>query len=241
MGLNLAHSNRGGGALKDEIPSLNLSHLHVSYAVDRPVEHDDPSLELFHWLAELTVPEWHFERTSKLSDLNEELLRSSALRITGTGYVLADAELYRYNSSPDSSAVEALESTSADLEKFICLLGDDDLPAEALNLDVVDIDLLFLDRLRVAPAWRGQLLGPLLASIALSDLGRGCALVGAYPAPFELDPSDQGYEVEQQRLERLWGTFGFKPWQNGVWYLSLATRDLERTSSWLRDHAGARP
>jgi GNAT superfamily N-acetyltransferase len=81
--------------------------------------------------------------------------------------------------------------------------------------------LLVLERVWVAPAFRGNGLGPTIAAAVIDRLGRGCRLAACFPAPFEGDrrPEDRAREIEA--LGRIWAKVGFRPWRDGVWMLDL--------------------
>jgi GNAT superfamily N-acetyltransferase len=153
---------------------------------------------------------------------------------------LADAELFRYIWSDEIDPREAFEATTCDTEEYMCLFDEDGWLDEQMLRELdgpVDGHVLVVDRVRVAPAWRGRLLGPLLAAGAIIDLGVGCAVAAAYPSPFELERDDPGRPEQQKRLERLWQRFGFTPWRNGVFVLAIESNTLGNTFEWLRANA----
>lgn len=81
--------------------------------------------------------------------------------------------------------------------------------------------MLVLDRVWVEPDYRGNGLGPIIATRVIERLRRGCHLAACYPAPFEgaCRPEDRRREVEG--LSRIWAEVGFRHWRDGVWMLRL--------------------
>jgi GNAT superfamily N-acetyltransferase len=81
--------------------------------------------------------------------------------------------------------------------------------------------LLVLERVWVAPEYRGNGLGPIIAAAVIDRLRRGCRLAACFPAPFEGDRRPEDREREIEALERIWAKVGFRPWRDGVWMLDL--------------------
>jgi GNAT superfamily N-acetyltransferase len=95
---------------------------------------------------------------------------------------------------------------------------------------------LVLERLWIEPEYRGNGLGPIVASFAILRLGRGCRLAACYPAPFETSHSFEDRDRSIEALGRIWAKVGFTPWNDGVWILDLHTTELRDALERLLPH-----
>jgi hypothetical protein len=103
--------------------------------------------------------------------------------------------------------------------------------------------VILLDRAQLAPAWRGRGgIGRLLTARMLQWLFPGALLVVTQPAPFELSREDDepGYVAALQQVRGVWGSLGFKVWQDDIWYLDPAMDDFGKTMVSLEERLGLR-
>ena len=105
---------------------------------------------------------------------------------------------------------------------------DNQPPAGTDGSGAAPSHVLVLERVWVTPEYRGNGLGPVIATAVIDRLGRGCRFAACYPAPFEgpLRPQDREHEIDA--LGRIWAKVGFRPWRDGVWMLDLEPEALSR-------------
>lgn len=101
---------------------------------------------------------------------------------------------------------------------------------------------LFLDDVRVEPAFRRRGYGSLLVADALLTLATHGTAVFAHPGPTDLGP-DVEDEVSRLRSEtqntRFLGALGFAPFRDRLWTLDLATEEaIERLAAIRRGDPG---
>jgi GNAT superfamily N-acetyltransferase len=117
--------------------------------------------------------------------------------------------------------------------------GPTDAPAHATRDDDSEpagTSFLVLERLWIEPDYRGNGLGPIVASCAILRLGRGCRLAACYPAPFEASRTSEDRDRSVEALGRVWAKVGFTPWNDGVWMLDLESTDLRDALGRLLPH-----
>ncbi|MGY1635432.1 hypothetical protein ACI78V_02110 [Geodermatophilus sp. SYSU D00742] len=103
--------------------------------------------------------------------------------------------------------------------------------------------VILLDRAQLAPAWRGLGgVGRLLTARMLQWLLSGALVVVTQPAPFELsrEEDEPGYMAGLQQVRGVWGSLGFRLWQDDIWYLAPAMDDFGKAVANLEDRLGLR-
>lgn len=123
---------------------------------------------------------------------------------------------------------EALEARSADSAHFLPLA---DPETGALSDDLEDQvgpsmghELVVIDRVSVAPAWRGVGgVGRLLVGHALRWLDGEAQCVAVHPFPFELRSEDAGGPAFAEALaavKHTWASIGFVPFHDSLYILN---------------------
>jgi len=134
------------------------------------------------------------------------------------GRPVGDASLIILNVEPGQDVRELADPVAGDWRTITEALG-----AEASGATAGPADhLLVLERVRVEPEYRGNGLGPLIATAVIERLGRGCRMAACFPAPFEGPCRPEDHDVEVEALSRIWAKVGFRHWRNGVWMMELA-------------------
>jgi GNAT superfamily N-acetyltransferase len=76
-------------------------------------------------------------------------------------------------------------------------------------------DIMFIERLELAPEYRGRGLGKEIALRAIQKLRENCGIITCVPVPLQfsgLDPKSErprGLRVAQQRVRAFWESVGF--------------------------------
>ena len=206
---------------------ISLSDLRFTMNLDSSA---GDTLDRFYVTLEVT------QESLEFSDFDLSALRVAApgLRNAANGQSMSVAEGFFVRVDPFEpcrfegeylSAAEVLDEISSDLATFLPLLTEDGFAQELDEvIEMPSGDLLIMDRVEVAPAWRGRGLGAFLAATAINKLSRGCAMVATYPSAYEHLGSDR-YNAETERLQRLWSSIGFFPYEGGIYLLdpTLAT------------------
>ena len=151
------------------------------------------------------------------------------LHLNGNSLVLAEAAVTRVHSALDgfTGAFEALDNAGGD---YLCYLPLFEALGEWVSdlddvLESFDADLLIIDAVNVAPAWRGRQLGALLAASAVERLGRGCRAAACFPAPLggASQAKTPAHKRAVSKLTNHWQSVGFTPWKKGISLLDTAS------------------
>jgi len=141
-------------------------------------------------------------------------------------------------------AVEVLESF-VDYAHFLPLLD----PERSSGLDE-DVDaalagrgprLVLLDRVELAPAWRGMGgVGRLVVSRLVRWLAADTRLVALQPFPTQFANAGDapGFAEAHAKVQQVWGSIGFAPWRDDIWCLDPASPEFTRAVTRLEDRLG---
>ncbi|GAB3713392.1 hypothetical protein GCM10027598_20690 [Amycolatopsis oliviviridis] len=129
---------------------------------------------------------------------------------------------------------DALDARSEDYAKFIPLFGGrdqfgfvtlrDDLEDEVESLGS---HVVIIDRVRLAPAWRGLGgVGRLLTGRLLRWICADPRLVAVLPFPIDLDrdllKDDAAFEPALEKIRHTWASLGFRPATEQLWIMDPA-------------------
>ncbi|WP_435178923.1 hypothetical protein [Actinacidiphila sp. bgisy145] len=122
---------------------------------------------------------------------------------------------------------DSLDARSSDYEHFARLFdpsGDMGLHPDFEEGLIVGAHVVIIDRVRLAPAWRGHGgIGRLLIARSLRWLASSAALVATHPFPIEipLDDRDDEQRVEREKasVQRTWQSLGFEPFREDLWVM----------------------
>jgi len=113
------------------------------------------------------------------------------------------------------------------------------------EFEVVDLDLLIIDRVAIYPKFRGLGIAESAIHRTIDIFGTGCGLVACKPWPLQFTPSvaddpealkklappDVGKAEALRRLRSYWSRLGFWPLRNtGLYLLSLSQRRCDSSS-----------
>jgi hypothetical protein len=139
---------------------------------------------------------------------------------------------------------EVLESF-VDYAHFLPLLD----PARSSGLDE-DVDsrmagrgprLVLLDRVELAPAWRGMGgVGRLVVARLLRWEAADTRLIALQPFPTQYAQAGDapGFAEARAKVQQVWGSIGFEPWRDDIWCLDPASPDFEHALARLEDRLG---
>lgn len=175
---------------------------------------------------------WHV--SADIPDAEDEDGEAATIHVGDIEIVLIDP-YRRY-------AFEALDGHSADLSYIggaILVPGAAGLdPAFADRLECFGTGLLILNRVQLAPEWRGFGIGVLLAGLAIQRLSGGCVAAVCHAAPIDDDPDQT--EAAADKLGDVWAQLGFRHFRDGVYYLDLAHTTLDNALRQLRVRIASR-
>jgi hypothetical protein len=113
------------------------------------------------------------------------------------------------------------------------------------EFEVVDLDLLIIDRVAIYPKFRGLGIAESAIHRTIDIFGTGCGLVACKPWPLQFTPSvaddpealktlappDVGKAEALRRLRSYWSRLGFWPLRNtGLYLLSLSQKGCDSSS-----------
>ncbi|MER7851410.1 hypothetical protein ABTZ98_02475 [Streptomyces bacillaris] len=105
-------------------------------------------------------------------------------------------------------------------------------------LEYVGSALLVMDRVTLAPAWRGQGLAAVLGSEVIHRLMAGCRAVACSPGVTDLSSQKLTDRSEWDRVNakitRGWENLGFRLFRDDAYLLSPTSPDLEQARGVLR-------
>lgn len=172
-----------------------------------------------------------------------EYLHSVApgLRVANGEVVLAQAHVAVVHNNEDNalSIAEVLDEAGGDYLSYLPLFDADGDWAHDLDevLEGFCDDLLIVESVRVAPAWRGRQLGAFLVACAVERLGQACRAAACFPAPLG-GAAQQGTPAHKRAMKKLtqhWESVGFTPWKEGI---SLLDPALQHQYTRLVSEAG---
>ena len=143
-----------------------------------------------------------------------------------------------------AEAVEVLDSF-VDYAHFLPLL--DPQRASGLADDVEEgragggERLVLLDRVELAPAWRGMGgVGRLVVARLLGWLAADTRLVALQPFPTQFANAGDapGFAEAHAKVQQVWGSIGFAPWRDDIWCLDPASPEFTRAVTRLEDRLG---
>jgi len=149
----------------------------------------------------------------------------------------------------DQNSIESLEAGPEELRAYSCLLDPhegDELHADLESmLSVFGRHVVILERVRLAPAWRG------LGGVGRYLTGRILPLICCDPAvfamqPFPLDVIRDGKgnagkkEIERgaARLRLAWESIGFRPYKDDIWIMDPGSSPHEHAMAKLQSKLG---
>lgn len=148
---------------------------------------------------------------------------------------------------------ETLDAHSEELLRYACLLDPQD--GNKLHPDLeerlsfpVSGRVLIIERLRVAPAWRGfGGVGRYLVSRLLPWMCADAAVVATQPFPIDT-PRDERGNVDKavfgpalKQIRRTWKSIGFEPYRDDIWIMDPFAAKHERAVAKLERKLGLSP
>ncbi|MEU2233939.1 hypothetical protein [Streptomyces vietnamensis] len=142
----------------------------------------------------------------------------------------------------------SLDSRDADHEHFAPLFdtsGDLGLHSDPEECLVSGDQVVIIDRVRIAPAWRGLGgVGRLLIGRTLRWVAGRAAIVATHPYPIDIPVGERDDAAPEARekavVQRTWQSLGFTPFREDVWVMQSHTRDhddaVERLESAFAQH-----
>lgn len=143
-----------------------------------------------------------------------------------------------------AEAVEVLDSF-VDYAHFLPLL--DPQRASGLADDVEEgragggERLVLLDRVELAPAWRGMGgVGRLVVARLLGWLAADTRLVALQPFPTQFSGAGEapGFAEARTKVQQVWGSVGFTPWRHHIWCVDPGSRHLVDALAQLEERLG---
>ncbi|MFF4859894.1 hypothetical protein ACFY2N_34005 [Streptomyces rubiginosohelvolus] len=150
---------------------------------------------------------------------------------------------FRVHLDRGRNAYWAMEEESEDLYETAQALLDPEtgwFTSEVSGLlEYVGSALLVMDRVTLAPAWRGQGLAAVLGCEVIHRLMAGCRAVACTPGLTDLSSQELTDRSEWDRVRakitRGWETLGFRLYRDNVYLLSPTSPDLEQARGDLRN------
>lgn len=101
--------------------------------------------------------------------------------------------------------------------------------------------LVLLDRVELAPAWRGMGgVGRLVVARLLRWVAADTRLVALQPFPTQFSGAGDlpGFEEARSTVQQVWGSIGFAPWRHQIWCIDPGSGPLADALSRLEDGLG---
>lgn len=208
------------------------------------------------WWGTASISEWPFD------DEDEDALDPE--KLTSSGFALSTDELgggglkmtvlQAHGLIIDLWSVQdiyaALDARSQDYAGFIPMFGEQgeygevEL-AEELEESLVDggNQVVILDRVRLAPAWRGcGGIGRLLTIRLLHWVCDGPRAIALKPFPIDLNKEQKKDKATLDKamaaVRRTWTSIGFEPFTDNIWILDTHTGNYQRTTEKLSEQFG---
>ncbi|TCR22967.1 hypothetical protein [Streptomyces sp. BK205] len=149
---------------------------------------------------------------------------------------------YRIHLDRGRNAYWALEEQSEELYETAQVLLDPETGSFTREvselLEYVGSALLVMDRVTLAPAWRGHGLAAVLGSEVIHRLMPGCRAVACSPGVTDLSSrrlTDQAeWDRVNAKIAQGWESLGFRLYRDNVYLLSPASQELEEQRGVLR-------
>ncbi|BDH07234.1 hypothetical protein [Streptomyces seoulensis] len=162
----------------------------------------------------------------------------------GTSHDVGTMVFHRVRLTQGMNAWMAMEEESEELFEIGNALLDPATgyftPEAEQRLEYVGTNLLIMERVTLAPAWRGFGLGPILAAEAINRLSPGVRAVACSPG---ISAHEEGWLPEQAEFDQInakiaaaWKSVGFTPYRANVYLLPLATQIQEDQLAGLQTH-----
>jgi hypothetical protein len=151
------------------------------------------------------------------------------------------------------SAVESLDADSAELVEYACLFapgGNNELDPDLESRLKLPIGsrIVILERVRVAPAWRGcGGVGRYLTGRVLSWVIPDATVIAAQPFPLDVKRDGHGkvddttFKSALKAIQRVWKSIGFEPFHGDIWILDPSADKHERAMARLERKLNVRP
>ncbi|WP_411109566.1 hypothetical protein [Streptomyces sp. c-19] len=212
--------------------------------------HDDPAT--LEWRCRAVLPLWEPDDDEAEADNARLLTPGVSLAQSSRGErqeltILAMSgltlDLWRIG-----NVYESLDSRDADYEHFAPLFdksGDLGLHSDLEECLVSGDQVVIVDRVRIAPAWRGLGgVGRLLIGHLLRWVAGHAALVATHPYPIDIPVGEREDTAREARekdvVQRTWRSLGFEPFREDVWvmqpHLSAHGNAIERLETAFTQH-----
>jgi len=215
---------------------------------------DDPGT--MDWRGTASISAWPFDDED---DLDAEKLRKTGFALSvedigdgGLRMTILQAHGLLIDLWRVQDVYSALDARSQDYANFLPMFGDQgdygevEL-AEGLeeSLNPGGSQVVILDRVRLAPAWRGcGGVGRLLTIRLLHWLCDDPRVVALKPFPIDLDEEQQKdkatFDKAMNMVRQTWKSIGFEPFTDDIWVLDPRTGNFERTTKKLSIQLGLR-
>lgn len=108
------------------------------------------------------------------------------------------------------------------------------------RLERIGQRVLVLDYVELEPEWQGHNLAALLVAESLDQLRADCRVALCLPGPLERRPDLAGEEYDEalRRMQGVWSRVGFRPFEEGVWFLDPNRGTLDGSLAALREEHG---
>ena len=214
-----------------------LDRIQLSVGGDAPLAgyggEEDPGV--MDWRGEATVTVypreddepggawWNQEDAALGTAVAGDGLKLTILRATG---LLVDLSRVR-------NIYDALDARSADYEAFSPMFegpGSPELAGELQEeLASYSSQVVLVDRVWLAPAWRGHGVGRLLTARLLGWVCPDPMVVALMPSPIALDEEQQedeaAFNQEMAKVRRTWKSVGFRPFGKDIMVMDPAMAD----------------
>jgi GNAT superfamily N-acetyltransferase len=166
---------------------------------------------------------WNQEGAALGTAVAGDGLKLTILRTTG---LLVDLSRVR-------NIYDALDARSADYEVFSPMFegpGSPELAGELQEeLASYSSQVVLVDRVWLAPAWRGHGVGRLLTARLLGWVCPDPMVVALMPSPIALDEEQQedeeAFNQEMAKVRRTWKSVGFRPFGKDIMVMDPAMAD----------------
>jgi hypothetical protein len=213
---------------------------------------DDPGT--MDWWGSATISEWPFDDEDRLDPeklkqsgvaLSTEDVGDGGLKMTILAAHGLMIDLWRVQNIYD-----ALDARSEDYANFIPMFGERGHYGELGLVEELEDSLepggnqvVILDRVRLAPAWRGcGSVGRLLTIHLLRWLCDDPRAVVLKPFPIDLDDDQKQdkavFRKAMTSVRRTWKSIGFEPFSDDIWVLDPRTGSYDRTVKRLSKRLG---
>ncbi|MEU6709730.1 hypothetical protein [Streptomyces wuyuanensis] len=191
--------------------------------------HDDPAT--LEWGCRAVLPLWEPDDEEAVADNARLLTPGISLAQTSRGErqeltILAMSgltlDLWRIG-----NVYESLDSRDADYEHFAPLFdksGDLGLHSDLEECLVSGDQVVIIDRVRIAPTWRGLGgVGRLLIGRLLRWVAGHAAIVATHPYPIDIPVGERNDDArvaqEKAAVQGTWQSLGFEPFREDVWVM----------------------